>query len=267
VTIQRIDDTFARLAANKRKALIPYITSGYPNKACTVDVMHAMVEGGADIIELGVPFSDPMADGPVIQKSNEHALAHGVGTKDVLAYVKTFRQTNSTTPVVLMGYANPVERMGLDLFFKSAAEVGVDGVLIVDYPPEEAVAFAAAATANKIAPIFLIAPTSRDERIAQVAKLAQGYVYYVSLKGITGAGHIDTNEVAAKVAHIRQFISVPIGVGFGIRDGATAKAVGAVSDAVIIGSRMIQLLEEGDVSSAPARAKAFMNEVRVALDA
>lgn len=267
MTIQRIDDTFARLSASKRKALIPYITSGYPSKECTVDVMHAMVQGGADIIELGVPFSDPMADGPVIQKSNEHALAFGVGTKDVLAYVKTFRQTDRTTPVVLMGYANPVERMGLEVFFKASADVGVDGVLIVDYPPEEAAAFAAAAKANDIAPIFLIAPTSRDERIAQVANLARGYVYYVSLKGITGAGHIDTNEVAAKVAHIRKFISLPIGVGFGIRDGATAKAVGAVSDAVIIGSRMIQLLEEGDVSNAPLRAKNFMLEVRAALDA
>jgi tryptophan synthase alpha chain len=267
VTIQRIDETFARLAKLGRKALIPFITSGHPEKTLTVGIMHAMVKGGADIIELGVPFSDPMADGPAIQKSNEQALAQGVGMKDVLAYVKAFRSQDQVTPIVLMGYANPIERMGPETFFKSAAEVGVDGVIVVDYPPEEAAVFAETAGRFNIAPIFLLAPTSGDDRIAQVAKLAKGYVYYVSLKGITGAANIDAVEVARKVAHIRSFISLPIGVGFGIRDGATAKAVGAVSDAVIIGSKMIQLLEEGDLAGGAQRAQAFMSEVREALDA
>jgi tryptophan synthase alpha chain len=266
VTTQRIDETFVRLAKQGRKALIPFITSGHPDKSLTVDFMHAMVKGGADVIELGVPFSDPMADGPAIQKSNEQALAQGVGMKDVLGYVKTFRLHDQVTPVVLMGYANPIERMGPELFFKTAADVGVDGVIVVDYPPEEAAVFAETAGRFKIAPIFLLAPTSGDDRIAQVAKLAKGYVYYVSLKGITGAANIDTVEVANKVAHIRRFISLPIGVGFGIRDGATAKAVGAVSDAVIIGSKMIQLLEEGPLASAAVRVQTFMSEVRTALD-
>jgi tryptophan synthase alpha chain len=266
VTIQRIDDTFSRLAKQGRKALIPYITSGHPEKSLTVEIMHAMVKGGADIIELGVPFSDPMADGPTIQKSNEQALSQGVGLKDVLEYVKTFRKNDQVTPIVLMGYANPIERMGTETFFKAASDVGVDGVLVVDYPPEEAAVFALTAVNFKIAPIFLLAPTSGDDRIEQVAKLAKGYVYYVSLKGITGATNIDTDEVAKKVAHIRKFVSLPIGVGFGIRDGATAKAVGAVSDAVIIGSKMIQLLEEGEISTGAARAQSFMSEVRMALD-
>jgi tryptophan synthase alpha chain len=266
VTIQRIEETFSRLAIEGRKALIPFITSGHPEKSLTVAIMHAMVKGGADIIELGVPFSDPMADGPAIQKSNEQALAQGVGMKDVLGYVETFRANDKTTPIVLMGYANPIERMGPEKFFEAASRVGVDGVIVVDYPPEEAQTFALTAAKFNIAPIFLLAPTSGDDRIAQVAKLAKGYVYYVSLKGITGAANIDAVEVANKVAHIRKFVSLPIGVGFGIRDGATAKAIGAVSDAVIIGSKMIQLLEEGDLSAGPARAQAFMSEVRIALD-
>jgi tryptophan synthase alpha chain len=266
VTIQRIEEAFARLKVGNRKALIPYITSGFPERELTVDVMHAMVQGGADIIELGVPFSDPMADGPTIQKSNERALALGVGLKDVLEYVVTFRQTDKTTPVVLMGYGNPIESMGLETFFASAARSGVDGVLIVDFPPEESDHFAAEAGKHNIAPIFLLAPTSRDERIAQVAALAKGYVYYVSLTGITGAANIDSKEVAAKVAHIKKFIGLPIGVGFGIRDGETARTIGQVSDAVIIGSRMIQLLDDGPADQAAARAKAFISEVRTALD-
>jgi tryptophan synthase alpha chain len=266
VTIARIESTFARLKSAHRKALIPFITAGHPNKAITLEVMHAMVRGGADIIELGVPFSDPMADGPAIQKSNENALAQGVGLKDVLAYVEAFRKTDSATPIVLMGYGNPIERMGLDLFFERASSAGVDGVLVVDYPPEESEAFAIAAAGKNIAPIFLLAPTSRDERIAQVAKIAKGYVYYVSLKGITGAANIDTEEVKAKVEHIRQFVNIPVGVGFGIRDGVTAKSIGQVSDGVIIGSKMIQLLEDGPLADAAQRAQVFMAEVRAALD-
>jgi tryptophan synthase alpha chain len=266
VTIARIESTFARLKSANRKALIPFITAGHPNKDITLQVMHALVRGGADIIELGVPFSDPMADGPAIQKSNENALAQGVGLKDVLSYVEQFRKTNSETPIVLMGYGNPIERMGLDVFFERASSAGVDGVLVVDYPPEESEEFAIAAAAKSIAPIFLLAPTSRDERIAQVAKIAKGYVYYVSLKGITGAANIDAEEVKAKVEHIRKFVNIPVGVGFGIRDGATAKAIGRVSDGVIIGSKMIQLLEDGALADAAQRAQAFMAEVRTALD-
>jgi tryptophan synthase alpha chain len=266
VTIQRIEETFSRLSKQGLKALIPFITAGHPEKTLTVDIMNAMVKGGADIIELGVPFSDPMADGPAIQKSNEKALSQGVGMKDVLGYVTSFRATNTTTPIVLMGYANPIERMGAEVFFDAASKAGVDGVIVVDYPPEEAEVFAQAAARFNIAPIFLLAPTSADERIAQVAKLAKGYVYYVSLKGITGAANIDAVEVAAKVSHIRKFVSLPIGVGFGIRDGATAKAIGAVSDAVIIGSKIIHLLEDGELSTCASRAQAFMSEVRTALD-
>jgi len=265
--MSRIASAFQRLAADGRKALIPYITGGFPARESTVPVMHAMVAAGADAIELGVPFSDPMADGPVIQHANEHALARKISTRDVLAMVREFRETNTSTPVVLMGYANPVERMGVDTFLQACRDVGVDGLIIVDYPPEESEAFAAAARTCGIDPIFLLAPTSSDARIAQVLALASGYVYYVSLKGITGAGHLDTSEVAQRVAKIKQGTALPVGVGFGIRDGATARAIAANADAVIIGSRMIQLLEDGPIDGAPARARDFIASVRSALDA
>ncbi len=248
------------------------MTAGFPFADVTPELMHAMVDAGADIIELGVPFSDPMADGPVIQKAGEKALALGIGTAQVLTMVRDFRQRDATTPVVLMGYANPVERYdqrhGQGAFVRDAAAAGVDGVLIVDYPPEECVDFAAKLRAHQMDLIFLLAPTSTDERMAQVEKVASGYVYYVSLKGVTGAGTLDTGAVEAMLPRIRQHVSLPVGVGFGIRDAATARAVSRVADAVVIGSRIIQLIEDQPRAQvAPVAASAFLREIRVALDA
>jgi tryptophan synthase alpha chain len=224
------------------------------------------VRGGADVIELGVPFSDPMADGPVIQRSSERALKNGVGLRDVLAYVAEFRKTNAATPVVLMGYANPIERMGLATFVAAAKSSGVDGVLIVDYPPEESEPWLAALAGSGIDPIFLLSPTSSEARIERVAKVASGYIYYVSLKGVTGAANIDTQAVETMIARIRKHTKVPVGVGFGIRDGETARRVGSVADAVVIGSRLVQELADGDVATAPARAEALVAELRRAMD-
>jgi tryptophan synthase alpha chain len=249
-----------------RKALIPYICAGDPDPAFTTDVMHALVRGGADVIELGVPFSDPMADGPVIQKASERALAKGIGMAQVLAYVREFRQRDNTTPVVLMGYANPIERYGVELFVADARSHGVDGVLVVDYPPEEAESFANQLQAAQIDPIFLLAPTSTDARMEQVGRMARGYVYYVSLKGVTGAGHLDVAAVADAVPRIRRHVTVPVGVGFGIRDAASAKAVGRVSDAVVIGSRLVQILENQSGETLLSSAQEFMAEIRQALD-
>ena len=263
--MSRLASTFERLAAAGRKALIPYVTSGHPAPALTVPIMHALVAGGADAIELGVPFSDPMADGPVIQRANEHALALGVGMRGVLGFVREFRSRDDATPVVLMGYANPVERMGVERFLDEAAAAGVDGVIVVDYPPEECEAFAAAARSRGVDPIFLLAPTTTEERTARVLAMASGYVYYVSLKGITG-GQIDTADVVRRVGAIRRRTKLPVGVGFGIRDGATARAVAEAADAVIIGTRTIQLIEDGPPGEAPGRARAFMAEIRAALD-
>ncbi len=232
--------------------------------------MLALAEGGADIIELGVPFSDPMADGPVIQKAGERALARGVGLAQVLAMVREFRQRGGATPVVLMGYANPIERYdqraGAGAFVRDAAAAGVDGVLVVDYPPEECEAFAAQLKSAGLDLIFLLAPTSTDERMQQVGRIATGYVYYVSLKGVTGAGHLDAGAVAEMIPRIRRHVKVPVGVGFGIRDAASAKAVGAVADAVVIGTRLIQILEGESRDNAPPAARAFMAEIRAALD-
>jgi tryptophan synthase alpha chain len=265
--MSRIEATFARLASAGRKALIPYVTSGHPGRELTVPVMHALVAGGADVIELGVPFSDPMADGPVIQRSSEKALALGVGLRDVLQYVRDFRVRDATTPVVLMGYANPIERMGVDRFLDEARDAGVDGVLVFDYPPEESAAFAAGARRRGIDPIFLLAPTSGEDRVRSVLSLAGGYVYYVSLKGVTGAAMLDTGEVSRRVRAIKAATSLPVGVGFGIRDGATARAIAEHADAVIIGTRMIQVLDDGEPSGAADRARRFTAEIRAALDA
>mgnify|MGYP000912470268 FL=1 len=267
----RIATTFEQLAARSRKALIPYVTAGFPFADITPALMHGMVSAGADVIELGVPFSDPMADGPVIQKAGEKALALGVGLKQVLGYVREFREENQTTPVVLMGYANPVERYdqihGAGAFVRDAAAAGVDGVLIVDYPPEECEAFAAALRAQGMDLIFLLAPTSTDERIAQVARVASGYVYYVSLKGVTGSGTLDTAAVEAMLPRIRKQVSIPVGVGFGIRDAATAQAIGKVADAVVIGSRIIQLLDGQPHEKVVPVAVDFLRGIRKALDA
>jgi tryptophan synthase alpha chain len=269
--MSRIQATFKALQAQGRKALIPYIPCGDPQADTTPAIMQALADGGADIIELGVPFSDPMADGPVIQKASERALARGIGLPQVLAAVREFRVGNHRTPVVLMGYANPVERYdqreGQGAFIQAASEAGVDGILIVDYPPEECEAFAAQLKAAGLDLIFLLAPTSTEQRMKDVGRIASGYVYYVSLKGVTGAGHLDTAAVAAMVPRIRAHVSVPVGVGFGIRDAATALAVSKVSDAVVIGSRLVQILETETRDNAPAAARAFMAEIRAALDA
>lgn len=264
--MSRIAATFEALKRDKRKALIPYICAGDPIPDGTADVMLAMAHAGADVIELGVPFSDPMADGPVIQKASERALAKGIGMAQVLAYVKAFRAKNDATPVVLMGYANPIERYGVERFIADAKAAGVDGVLVVDYPPEEAEAFAAQLKAAAMDPIFLLAPTSTDERMAEVGRIASGYVYYVSLKGVTGAGHLDTAAVAAMLPRIRSHVKVPVGVGFGIRDAASAQAVGRVADAVVIGSRLVQLLEAQTRDTLAPAAAAFIAEIRAALD-
>jgi len=269
--VSRIEATLAALKAQGRTALIPYVTAGDPYADATPEIMQALADGGADIIELGVPFSDPMADGPVIQKASERALARGIGLPQVLAMVRDFRRDNARTPVVLMGYANPIERYdqreGDGAFIAHARAAGVDGVLVVDYPPEECETFAARLKAAGLDLIFLLAPTSTEERMAQVGRVATGYVYYVSLKGVTGAGHLDTAAVAAMVPRIRAHVKVPVGVGFGIRDAATARAVAQEADAVVIGSRLIQILESETRHNAEAAARAFMAEIRAALDA
>jgi tryptophan synthase alpha chain len=264
--MSRIQSVFARLTAANRKGLIPFITAGDPAPELTVPLMHALVTGGADVIELGVPFSDPMADGPVIQRASERALTKGVGLRQVLRFVAEFRQTNRETPVVLMGYANPIEHMGQAAFIAAAREAGVDGVLVVDYPPEECEEFAAALQCDGLDPIFLLAPTSTAERIEQVGKIASGYVYYVSLKGVTGSGHLDLQGVAEKIPAIKRHVKVPVGVGFGIRDAATAKAIASVSDAVVIGSRIIQEMESVPLDKAVPAAQDFITGIRRALD-
>jgi tryptophan synthase alpha chain len=268
--MSRIDTTFSALKSQNRKALIPFVTAGFPFAHITPDLMHGMVEGGADVIEIGVPFSDPSADGPVIQKAGDRALALGIGLVQVIAMVRTFRERNSTTPVVLMGYANPIERYdqkhGESSFVRDASAAGIDGVLVVDYPPEECEEFAATLRAHEMDLIFLLAPTSTDERMAQVARVASGYVYYVSLKGVTGAGTLDVGQVEAMLPRIRQHVTVPVGVGFGIRDAETARAVGRTADAVVIGSRLIQLIENEPYEKVIAVATNFLRGIRKALD-
>ena len=264
--MSRIQTTLAALARQNRKGLIPFITAGDPAPELTVDLMHALVDGGADIIELGVPFSDPMADGPVIQRASERALQKGVTLRTVLDDVKTFRSRDTTTPVVLMGYANPIERMGVDAFIDAARTAGVDGVLVVDYPLEECESFSGAMKKQGLDTIFLLAPTSTDDRIEKIGKIASGYVYYVSLKGVTGSGNLDVENVSIMVSKIRRQVSVPVGVGFGIRDAATAKAIAAVSDAVVIGSRLIQALESVPPEKAAEAVRTFLSGIRKALD-
>ncbi|HEY4958810.1 MAG TPA: tryptophan synthase subunit alpha, partial [Caldimonas sp.] len=249
--MSRIEATFAALRERRRKALIPYLTAGDPHADGTVAIMAAMASAGADVIELGIPFSDPMADGPVIQRASERALARGIGLAQVLAMVRGFRAGDPRTPVVLMGYANPIERYGSARFVADAKEAGVDGVLVVDYPPEECADFALALKRAGIDPIFLIAPTSSDKRIASVAEVASGYVYHVSLKGVTGAGHFDIDAVKNMIPRIKAHVKIPVGVGFGIRDAPTARAVADVADAVVIGSALVQLLEPTCARDAP----------------
>lgn len=266
LALSRIDITFARLRAAGRTALVPYVTAGDPSPAVTVPLLHALVAAGADLIELGVPFSDPMADGPVIQRASERALAQGVGLADVLDMVAAFRGNDSQTPIVLMGYANPIESMGVAKFAGRAQSVGVDGVIVVDYPPEEASEFAAALNACGVAPIFLLSPTTPEARIIAIGRIARGYVYYVSLKGVTGAGHLDIAEVIGKLAEIRRHVALPVGVGFGIRDAASARAIAAHADAVVIGSRIIEEIEAGPANDAARRAATWLGTIRDAVD-
>jgi tryptophan synthase alpha chain len=269
--MSRIAATFDALKKDGRRALIPYVTAGFPYADITPELMHGMVAAGADVIELGVPFSDPMADGPVIQKAGEDALAMGIGMKQVLAMVAAFRQQDTATPVVLMGYANPVERYdlvhGKKAFIRDASAAGVDGLLVVDYPPEECEGFAAELKAAGIDLIFLLAPTSTSERMAQVARIASGYVYYVSLKGVTGAGHLDTEAVGQMIPRIREHVNIPVGVGFGIRDARTAQAVGSAADAVVIGTKIIQLIDGQPREKVVPVVSEFLAGIREALDA
>jgi tryptophan synthase alpha chain len=270
--MSRIGERFAQLRAQGRTGLIPYVTGGDPSPRATVPLMHALAAAGADVIELGVPFSDPMADGPVIQRASDRAIRHGVSLQDCLNFVADFRRTDAATPIVLMGYANPIERMGVERFAQLASDAGVDGVIVVDYPPEECADFAQRLRARAIDPIFLLAPTSTEQRIDQIAGIASGYVYYVSLTGITGAGHLDVASVAERIPAIRARVRLPVGVGFGIKDAASARAVGRVADAVVIGSRVIQAMEDAagqgsGENAAVDAASAFVASIRAALDA
>ena len=265
--MSRIAATFTALKRQNRKALIPFVTAGDPDLAMTVPLMHALAAAGADVIELGVPFSDPMADGPTIQRSSERALRHGTSLRHVLGFAADFRRTNDETPVVLMGYANPIEAMGHTAFADAARASGVDGVLVVDYPPEESGPFSALLAQRAIDAIFLLAPTSNAARIERVAKHARGYIYYVSLRGVTGAGHLDLDDVVARIPRIRAATGLPIGVGFGIRDAESARRVAQCADAVVIGSRIIQEIEAAGPAHAVARVKALLKPIREALDA
>ena len=264
--MSRIDATFAALQAQKRKALIPFVTAGDPDPATTVPLMHALAAAGADIIELGVPFSDPMADGPTIQRSSERALHKGTTLRTVLGIAAEFRKTDNRTPVVLMGYANPIESMGYEKFTAAARDSGVDGVLVVDYPPEESVELSGLLESHGIAPIFLIAPTTVDVRIEQIAKLARGYVYYVSLRGVTGAANLNVEEIRKKISELRVRVKIPIGVGFGIRDGKTARAVSEIADAVVIGSRLVEEIEKSQPERLLDNVSVLVKDIRAAID-
>jgi tryptophan synthase alpha chain len=267
--VSRLSSKFQALKQAGRKALIPFITAGDPNPAFTVPAMHAMVEAGADIIELGVPFSDPMADGPVIQRASERALIHKTSLRRVLEMVKAFRQSDAETPIVLMGYLNPIECMGYRAFVEKARDAGVDGVLTVDLPPEESADLMPLLADAGIDPIFLLAPNSTEARIRKMAKLGRGYLYYVSLKGVTGASHLDLGDVERKLAEIRHLTDLPIGVGFGVKNAETAKAVSRLADAVVVGSALVGKIEQSADNTAQALAEitATLRSMRAAMDA
>ena len=266
--MSRIADRFSALRARNRTALVPFVTAGDPSHAATVPAMHAMVEAGADIVELGVPFSDPMADGPVIQRASERALAAGMSFAKVLDIVHEFRSGDAETPVVLMGYLNPLEAAGYVRAAERAAAAGVDGLITVDLPPEEADDLVREVRTNGMDPVFLVSPTSSDERIARICAEASGFVYYVSLKGVTGAATLDVGEVAGRMARIRRVTDLPVGVGFGIRDGASAARVARVSDAVVVGTAVVSRVEESvhTPEAIPGVLAAFIGELRSAMD-
>jgi tryptophan synthase alpha chain len=265
--MSRIQTVFSSLKQQGKTALIPYITAGDPHPKHTVNLMHTLVKHGADMIELGVPFSDPMADGPVIQRASERALQHKVGLTAVLDMVKKFREVNQTTPIILMGYANPIEAIGPKLFADRAKAADVDGVITVDYPPEECGEFVEQLRARDIDPVFLLSPTTDQKRVELIVNQASGFVYYVSLKGVTGAANLDIIEVSARVASIRKQTNLPVGVGFGIRDAATAKATAKIADAVVVGSRMVQLIESSTEENLLSNVAALMDELKAAVDA
>jgi len=267
----RIARRFSELAAQGRRALIPYVVAGDPDPGITVMLMHRLVAAGADIIELGVPFSDPMAEGPVIQKGHERALAQGVSLRDALAMVSEFRQKDQDTPVLLMGYANPVVGMGFAAFADAAQAAGLDALLTVDMPPEEVEELNAELKRTGLDNIFLVAPTTARQRIEKIAEVATGFVYYVSLKGVTGAGHLDINDVAEHLAQIRACSDLPVAVGFGIKDAQSAAAIARVADGVVVGSALVQLIAdrvaEGESTQAAADAAAGMlGEIRAGID-
>ncbi len=264
--MNRIESVFSKLKSQNKAALIPFITAGDPDAVTTVALMHRLTQSGVDLIELGVPFSDPMADGPTIQRSSERALKRHISLKDVLAMVAEFRKTNQDTPVVLMGYANPIEAMGYENFVEEASRSGVDGVLVVDYPPEESTEWVSYLKNKGIDPIFLLSPTTPEARIKQVAELAKGYVYYVSLKGVTGASHLDLQDVSNKLAQLREYIQVPIGVGFGIRDAQTAKSIAERADAVVIGSRIVEEIEHSHPDKLMMNVEILVKSLRDAID-
>ncbi len=264
--MSRIESVFATLKKNQKTALIPYITAGDPHPKHTVNLLHTLVKHGADMIELGVPFSDPMADGPVIQRASERALEHKVGLSAVLEMVREFRETNQTTPIILMGYANPIEAIGPRIFADRAKAADVDGVITVDYPPEECGEFVQELRSRNIDPVFLLSPTTDAKRVNLIVSQASGFIYYVSLKGVTGAANLDIVEVSARVASIRSQTSLPVGVGFGIRDAATAKATAAIADAVVVGSRMVQVIEASNDDNLVSNVAALMDELKTAVD-
>lgn len=270
--LSRIAVTFDQLKQQQRKALVPYLVAGDPGPGLTVPAMHALAAAGADIIELGVPFSDPMAEGPVIQLAHERALVHGVSLRQVLAMVATFREHNTDTPVVLMGYANPVEAMGYEIFAETAAAAGVDGLLTVDLPPEEGQQASELLAARGIDTILLLAPTTTEQRVQYICQQARGYLYYVSLKGVTGAANLDVDSVAKKMAMIRQYTDLPVAVGFGIKDAATASAVAPLCDGVVVGSALVASVAESaaqgitDDEALLASAVSLLTAIRSAID-
>ena len=263
--MSRINKTFQELSNKNKKALIPFITAGDPHPDMTLDLLNALVDSGADMIELGIPFSDPMADGPVIQRASERALANNVGIKKTIDLVKQFRVKNKNTPIILMGYANPIEAIGVDNFAKLIKEADVDGVITVDYPPEESSKFVSLLQKNEIDTIFLLSPTTEDKRVKLIIQQASGFIYYVSLKGVTGSSNIDMKEVTDKVNNIRKFTELPISVGFGVRDAQTAKKVSSFADAVVIGSKIVLEIENSKKVDLITNIKKLMSEIKKAI--
>ena len=267
--MSRLTHKFSQLKAMQRTALIPFITAGDPNPEFTVPALHAMVKAGADILEVGVPFSDPMADGPVIQRASERALLHKMSLRKTLDLIRQFRESDTTTPVVIMGYLNPIEAMGYRDFIDKASAVGVDGVLTVDMPPEESGEFLGLLNQSAIDPIFLLAPNSSDPRIKKMGELGRGYLYYVALKGVTGAAHLDLAEVESKLGRIRELTNLPLGVGFGVKNAETAATLGRFADAVVVGSALVSMIEaaEGNTAQALDGIVTLIHSMRNALDA